>query len=191
MKTKTTIGDVAEIRAGYTSRGRMECDPEGAVAVIQNKDIADGRVNLSALERLPLAAGTTMNRVHGGDIVFRTKGASFCFALVEQEPERETIVAAPLSLMRVREGAGADPAYLAWLLSQERMQAVLNSVAQGTLMKVVSKSALERLELTLPPMEEQRRVAEIARLSAEVCRMTHELADMRAAYVQAKLLQES
>lgn len=191
MMKKTTIGEVAEIRAGYTSRGRMECDPEGVVAVIQNKDIADGRVNLSGLERLSLAEGTTMNRVHGGDIVFRTKGASFCFVLVEQEPERETIVAAPLFLMRVREGAGADPAYLAWLLSQERMQAVLNSVAQGTLMKVVSKSALEKLELTLPPMEEQRRVAEIARLSAEVCRLTHELAEMKAAYVQAKLMQKS
>lgn len=191
MKMKTTIGEVAEIRAGYTSRGRMECDPEGEVAVIQNKDIADGRVKLSGLERLPLAAGSTMNRVHGGDIVFRTKGTSFCFALVEQEPERETIVAAPLSLLRVRNGAAADPAYLVWLLSQEHAQAVLGSMAHGTAVRVVSKAALEKMELTLPPMEEQRRVAEIARLSAEVCRLTHELAEMKAAYVQATLLQKS
>lgn len=189
MNTKTTIGEIAEIRAGYTSRGRLECSPEGEVAIVQNKDIADGRVNLSGLERMELAAGTTMNRVHRGDIVFRTKGASFCFALVEEEPERETIVASPLSLMRVREGA-ADSAYLVWLLSQERMQAVLNSVAQGRLMKVVSKAALEKMELSLPPMEEQRRVAEIAGLSAEVCRLSHELAEMKAAYVRATLMQK-
>lgn len=157
--------------------------------MVQNKDIADGRVNLSALERFALTAGTTMNRVHCGDIVFRTKGTSFCFALVADEPERETIVASPLSLMRVREGA-ADPAYLVWLLSQERAQAVLSSMAHGTAVKVVSKAALEKMELTLPPIGEQRRVAEIASLSAEVCRLSHELAEMKAAYVQAKLMQE-
>lgn len=55
MMKKTTIGDVAEIRAGDTNLGRLECEPKGVVAVIQNKDIADGRVNLPALERLPPA----------------------------------------------------------------------------------------------------------------------------------------
>ena len=126
--------------------------------------------------------------VRKGDIIFRSRGASFSFVQVTEDPGKdEVIVAGPLQLIRVKDTKMVDPAYLVWALSQDDRQAEIESLAQGIAIRTVPKAALEGLEIDLPPVERQRKIVEVATLSAEIKRLSIELAEKQDALVQATL----
>ena len=54
-----------------------------------------------------------------------------------------------------------------------------------TAVPLISKKMLEKITLTIHPMEQQEQIVQIAALSREVQQLTHELADTRARYVNA------
>lgn len=188
MKTReTTLGEIADIKTGYVFRGRVQEDPAGNVRVIQNKDMAAGQVNLEGVATVSVPDRGTLGRVQRGDILLRSRGTAPDVALVGQEPEKDTILASPLMRIRITDPAVADPGYVAWLLGQEAAQEYLRGSSRGSTLPVITKSEVEKLPLVLPPAAYQQRVGEIAALSAEVQRLTHELADKEAAYVSALL----
>lgn len=186
-KKQILLADIAEIQTGYVFRGRLTEDPDGNVQVIQNKNLADGKVDLSGLSTVSIPARGNQWRVRRGDILLRTRGNDIGVAVVEQEPQQETIAASPLMLIRVKDAEQTDPAFLAWLLAQPAAQAHLNFFAQGTSVRVINKAAAESIPLSLPDKARQQLMAEINSLSAEIRRLTHELADREAAYINTLL----
>lgn len=184
----TTLSDLVSIKTGYVFRGKPEVSEDGNVRVIQNRDINDGVIDLAKLEKVTLPDSGRRESVRKGDIIFRSRGASFSFVQVTEDPGKdEVIVASPLQLIRVKDTKAVDPAYLVWALSQEDRQAEIESLAQGVVIRTVPKAALEGLEIDLPPVERQRKIVEIATLSAEIKRLSIELAEKQDAFVQATL----
>lgn len=188
MKTTTkTIGELVDIQTGYVFRGKPETSEKGNVRVIQNRDINSGLIDFAKLEKVNFPDRGKQERVRKGDIIFRSRGASYAFVLVTEAPEEDVVVASPLQLIRVKDSKVVDPAYLVWLLSQDDRQAEIESLAQGIAIRTVPKAALEGMEIDLPPAERQRKIVEIATLSAEIKRLSIELAEKQDAYVQATL----
>jgi restriction endonuclease S subunit len=182
--------DVAEIRTGYSFRGRLEPHPTGTIAVIQMKDI--DRSNLlrtETLARILAPKDFEKHLVRKGDLLFRCRGQSYSAALVEHALHH-AIVASPMMLIRPH-GQLVEPAYLRWFLNQVSTHNALASVAAGTAVKIINKTALEKLDIPIPPIEKQRRIAALGELAQQEAKLTTELAERRQQLMEKTLLQEA
>src|SRR5262249_31510148 len=158
--------DIAEIRTGYSFRGRLEPHPAGTVSVIQMKDI-DRSNSLQAEGMVRILAPKDFDKhlVRPGDLLFRCRGESYSAALVDHDLDH-TITASPMMLIRPLKQT-VDPAYLRWFLNQPSTHNALASVAAGTAVKIINKAALEKLSIPIPPMETQRRIAAVGKLAEQ------------------------
>jgi len=185
-----TLGTAAEIRSGYSFRGRVEADPSGLIKVIQMKDIdRSNRVRPETIVRILPSGDIRRHWVQEGDLLFRCRGESYSAALVP-DGLGQAIAASPLMVIRPRREL-ASPAYLRWFLNQGSTQNLLSSIAAGSAVKIINKAALEKLEIPLPSPNTQRRIAEIGELADEEARLARELADLRRQLTEKALLQEA
>lgn len=81
------------------------------------------------------------------------------------------------------------PEYLNWFINQQEAQIFLTSRAKGTVQQMISKQAIEELEVILPGLETQKNIVELSRLSAREQVLLRTLAKKREQYVSAILLQ--
>jgi len=81
------------------------------------------------------------------------------------------------------------PEYLNWYISQRDAQIFLTSRAKGTVQKMISKQAIEDMEVALPSLGKQKNIVELATLSAREQALLHALADKRDQYISTVLMQ--
>ncbi|MBM3146279.1 MAG: restriction endonuclease subunit S [Actinobacteria bacterium] len=162
---------------GYTFRSGLEDEAQGAMRVIQTKDLGDdGIVAHDSLFRTTLSVPQAQ-RVRAGDIVVRSRGGKATSALVASDPG-DTVVAAPLLRVRVTDPR-VTPAYLNWYINQPPTQAYLAKRAEGTHMKMISKIMLEGLPVLVPSAARQERIIRLAGLSARERILSVELLALR------------
>jgi hypothetical protein len=156
------LGSLAEIQMGYPFRSRLEHDPMGEVSVVQMKDIdVANLVRVDRAIRVSLPEGKAHHLLRPGDLLFRSRGQSNGAALVP-DSLGEAVVAAPILRIRPRL---VLPEYLCWFLNAPLTQLQLASMAAGTSVRMISAEALKDLEVPVPPVIVQRRVAEVAALA--------------------------
>jgi restriction endonuclease S subunit len=80
------------------------------------------------------------------------------------------------------------PEYLKWFISQAPAQIFFDSQAKGTAQKMISKEALERLEVYIPPLDRQRTIITMASLLEKEQQILKMLADKRKQYVSTILI---
>lgn len=150
---------------GYSFRGRLESDFAGDVAVIQMKDINEANaLRPEDLTQIVMPELAERHCVQKGDLLFRSRGGSYGAALVSADLGR-TVLAAPMLLIRPTSKA-INPVYLHWVLNHRETLAALEAMEAGTSVKMISKAALEQLEIPLPSLKEQSRIVAIAQLAA-------------------------
>ena len=176
------------MQTGYSFRSRLESSEDGAVAVIQMKDLLDDNtVGCDDLIKIDMEAMKEHHLAQRGDLVFRSRGHVTTAAVLLQDPGK-AVVAAPLLRIRVTKPDKVLPEYLNWYISQRDAQIFLTSRAKGTVQKMISKQAIENLEVALPSLEKQKNIVELATLSAREQTLLHMLADKREQYISTVLL---
>lgn len=181
------LKEIALIRTGYPFRGRIERDPEGAISVIQMKDLDDYNcLDLSDVYKVQLEDLNQQYLLRPGDILFRSRGVSKTAVLVSEVKE-SLVAAAPLVLIRVK-SRKVEPAYLVWYLNHPHGQFQIGRLSEGTSVLMISKSALAELEISLPVLAIQKAIAEIAALSQQEQQLLDELAKKRQTYTNAVLM---
>lgn len=174
---------------GYSFRSRLETSLNGNIAVIQMKDLLDDNtVSCEDLVHIELDDVKDHHLVQKNDLVFRSRGILTNAAIIHEYPG-EAIVAAPLFRIRVATPDEILPEYLNWYISQRDAQVYLTSRAKGSTQKMISKQAIEDLEVALPSLEKQKNIIELAILSAREQALLHRLADKREQYISTKLMQ--
>jgi restriction endonuclease S subunit len=124
-------------------------------------NIADGQVNFTDLQYVNLSESELQRYlVSPGDLLFnRTNSAPLVgkTGLVGQ-PTRAVFAS---YLIRLRcDTAVVEPSYLNWLLNWEPVQEEIRGLAtRGVSQSNVSASKLRALEVTIPPLVVQRRIA--------------------------------
>lgn len=172
------LRDIADIQMGYSFRSGVEPAAQGTVGVIQMKDLSDdGTVALDALTRVSMDVAPT-HQVLVGDIILRSRGDRASSAIVADDPGR-TLVAAPLLRIRVTDPR-VQPEYLNWFINQPPAQAHLAKHAEGSRVKMISKRALDELEVALPPLERQAAIVGLAAFAARVQSLEARLENLRA-----------
>ena len=183
------IKKVATVQMGYSFRSRLEAVEGGAVSVIQMKDLLDDNtVDCDGLVRINMEAMKDHHLAQRGDLVFRSRGHVTTAAVLLEDPGK-AVVAAPLLRIRVTKPDKVLPEYLNWYISQRDAQIFLTSRAKGTVQKMISKQAIEDLEVALPSLEKQKAIVEVAVLSAREQALLHTLADKRDQYISTVLMQ--
>jgi restriction endonuclease S subunit len=187
---KVLLRDIATIQMGYSFRSRLQSADSGAVAVIQMKDLTDqNTVNCNNLTLTDISKLNENHYVKKGDLIFRSRGLCATSAIVLDDPGI-AVVSSPLLRIRLT-ASGVMPEYLNWFISQLPAQIFLASRAKGTTQQMISKEALEQLEVLLPPLEKQKSIAALAALADDEQRILKQLAIKRKQYISATLIREA
>lgn len=184
---RAKLKDIAETSSGATFRGRLLPMAGAEWVVIQMKDLSDNNsVSFEKAFRIDgrYPASAILQK---GDLVFRSRGQVNTAALVEDECDK-TICAAPL--IRIRpDQQKVIPEYLRWYINHSIAQGYLRSRAKGTTVQMISKQALDQMEILLPPIEQQKTIAKYCRLSAQENQLLNQLNTKREAYNNSILMQ--
>ena len=174
---------------GYSFRSRLEVIGSGETAVIQMKDLLDDNtVDLRSFVKIDMEAIKDHHLVKKGDLIFRSRGLLNTSAILLDDPGK-AVVAAPLLRIRITKPDLIIPEYLNWYISQRDAQAFFNSRAKGTVQKMISKQAIEELEISLPSLEKQKSILELATLSTREQTLLKEIAEKREQYLATILMQ--
>jgi hypothetical protein len=185
---KMELRKIAAVDLGYSFRSRIEPNGAGTVAVIQMKDLTDDNcVDCGGLTQVDMEAPKAHHLVRPGDLIFRSRGVTAASAILTDDPGM-AVVSAPLYRIRADERF-VLPHYLNWFIGQAAAQSYLASRAVGSAPKMITKEALESLEVFVPSLDRQQAVATLAALADEEQRLLKRLAVKRRQYVSMVLTQ--
>jgi len=155
------LSDICTIQTGFTARGRLESAADGGVLALQLRDILpDGLIAANGLIRIQVGDISERYLARLGDVVFRSRGERNTAAVMDESIPEPALAILPLMILR------PDPqtlsgAYLAWAINQEPAQRYFGEEAQGTSLRMVSRTALENLKIAVPDFETQQRILQV------------------------------
>ena len=189
-QVKTLLKDIATVQMGFSFRSRLESLQSGEVGVIQMKDLTDENiVNCENLSHVDMGKFGESHLVRKGDLIFRSRSLTSTSAILSDDPGR-VVVSAPLLRIRIT-SPYIIPEYLNWFISQLPAQIFLASHARGSTQKMISKDALEMLQVDVPPLEKQKMIVKLATLSEEEQRIIKKITLKRKQYISATLIREA
>ncbi|MEQ9442907.1 MAG: restriction endonuclease subunit S [Cyclobacteriaceae bacterium] len=179
---------LASISTGYTFREKVTDALGGEVWVIQMRDVHSEPpyMRRDEMVRIDREAVRSSNCLEPSDILVVSRG--FRFQVVTIGEEFAGAIASSAFLVIRCDTKKLLPDYLAWYLNQpqyhQRLLA-LGSTTSGVF--VVRKQQLENLEIHLPPIREQVKVAELAKLHEKESVLYRTIAEERDKLVNASL----
>jgi len=181
----TKLGQVASIRMGYPFRSRLEHDAAGAIAVVQMKDIDDAcLLHVGDAVRVNLADVKEHHLIRPGDLAFRSRGRTNSVALVSADVG-PAVLAAPMLLIRP---VKVLPAYLRWYINLPAIQTALAAQAEGTSVRMISKAALEALEMPVPSRRKQQLIVDVSALATAEQVLLEQIARERKRFADGVLM---
>lgn len=184
MATRTAqLERIAEVFSGHYEKGSAQDEPSGTHRLVFIGSIDPDPGHRLLRDRCPRFTpgkepGDAVLR--HGDLVIPARGERHDVALVDGHSGRRPLVAASfLHVIRVHDG-DADPGYLAWWLNQPQAQAGLRDCTRGSKIPFLSLKATRALEVHLPPLDVQRRIAQFHRLAVQEFQIMTRLRDSRS-----------
>lgn len=160
-----SLVDICDIQTGFTARGRLEPAAHGGVLVLQLRDILPhGRISEQSLIRVQAEGVSERYFAHRGNVVFRSRGEHSTAAVLEGSIDEPVLATLPLIILRPNLSL-LSGAYLAWAINQEPAQRHFQESAQGTDLRMVPRSAIERLKIAVPSFETQQRILQVDALA--------------------------
>lgn len=155
------IGEIAEIRAGYALRGSASKLEPGDTALIQLRNVSSGTViDWANVEQVTLPSKKRAEHLSEGDIIFSARGAQN-FAYHVPDRPHQSVCAPQFFVLKPKRAKQYFPKYLAWFLNAAPAQNYFESVAVGTAMKNIRRSAVENLEVSLPSLRRQEAIVNL------------------------------
>ncbi len=170
------LGEVGQIITGNTpSKKVAEYWENGTIDFIKPPDLKNGLVN-TATERISKRALEVARILEGESILVS------CIGIIGKVGYATKLLAFNQQINAVVPNDKIYGMYLFYALQHENIQEVLNSMKSITTVPIVSKSKFKTLPIPLPPLEEQKAIAEVLRSvqlaiekTEEVIRATKEL----------------
>lgn len=145
--------------------------------VLSAADLRDGVFDFGP----PRLAGERVSSdrygVEAGEVFFKTRGSAFEAAILPTI-EEPMVFAAPLVRLKLRT-AELDAGYLVWFLNSAPVQQQLQAAARGTVIRSVGPTELRQLEIPLPPLADQRNIAEVDALRRREAKLLNRLIGLR------------
>ena len=165
---KGTVGDLARGIRGVTfsSEDILSSDEPTAVVLLRSNNIKDSRINFDKVYLLPSAEVSEDQIARAGDVaVCMSNGSKRLVGkaarLTAVELRRKVSVGAFCALFRPT--SGADNNFVPYLFDTESYRRELDITLAGSAINNLKNSDIEGIKIPLPPIAEQRKIAEILR----------------------------
>ena len=180
---------IANIQSGYISRGKIEPRKDGTHFLLQARDVDAERLTYKADNLVRF--GPDLSRkdwvLKTDDVLFMTRGVHNYSILIKEIPDR-VLAAACFFIVRVSSDL-LLPYYLCWYLNQEQVKHYLSRHSgRGVHMPVVRRSVLENLNIPIPPIEIQVKIAELDVILRNEMELLDKLAEKRKKLITAACL---
>lgn len=152
--------------------------PDGNVRALAIRDLV-GAAPLSwdALPRVAVEQKYLTHCLQQGDVVIPARGDYYRAWLFTGAPE-SVLPVGQLTIIRTGIGGLLDPGFLVWYLNLKSTQSQLAQMLTGTSIKALTKTALSVLPVNLPPLPEQRRIAEASQVASRIKAIRHRLIEL-------------
>lgn len=153
----------SKIGSGATPRGGSKVYSEKGVSFIRSQNILDSGFSDTGLARITDQAASELSNVsvESDDILINITGESVgrcCRAPQDFLPAR---VSQHVAIIRPNSKV-LDPVFLLGSLQSPKVQGILHQLSSaGATRRALTKSHLENLEIFMPPIEEQRKIASL------------------------------
>lgn len=177
MKTDGTLNDIAEVHTAVVFRDQPPQEhPEGNVRALAIRDVVSSTpVSWNELPRVVVAEKYRANCLQAGDVVLPSRG-DYYRAWLFTGADVPVLPVGQLNV--IRPAAGLDAGYLVWFLNLPTTGAKLKQMLTGTSIKALTKTALQTLEVDLPDMVRQHRIAEIDQLGRRIAAIRYRLTEL-------------
>ena len=119
------------------------------------------------------------------DLLITAKGERNRVCLYQSEIG-QAVASSTFFVIRLHE-PGILPEYLQWYLNTAKMQSLLSSLSKGTHILSLSKKALAKVKIEIPPLAKQRAVLKFQSLWDSERKITMELLEQKETYYQTLL----
>jgi hypothetical protein len=184
------LSKIAKIQSGYISRGKIEPREDGTHFLLQARDVDAERLTYQADSLVRFSPDLSRKDwvLKPDDVLFMARGTRNYSVLINDIPER-ALAAACFFIVR----ASSDqvlPYYLCWYLNQALVDHYLGRHSgRGVHMPVVRRAVLESIEIPIPPLEVQAKIAELDVLLRKELELIDKLAEKRKELITAACLQ--
>lgn len=159
---KATIGTIcSKIGSGATPRGGKENYAERGTALFRSQNVLDWSFSPSGLAHIndQQAAQLRSVSVYQGDVLLNITGDSVARACIAPESFLPARVNQHVAILRP-DLSKTTPLFLLAFL-QTKKQLLLQLASSGATRNALTKSTVSSIELDLPPIEKQARIATI------------------------------
>jgi restriction endonuclease S subunit len=170
MIKTVTLASISDIKFGLYARS----ETSGSAAYLQVRQFSDdGRLTTQADEFINIDKKTEPHLLKEGDVLFVGKGNrlfSWCYHQTELPAVASSIFFVLKPDLNV-----VYPRYLAAILNAPQSKAVFQQIGAGTNIFSIRKSELGAFQIPLPPLEQQKRIAELTELYRQEIELTQQL----------------
>lgn len=180
---ETPIKDIANTQTGLFAKPTGK----GELVYLQSKHF-DENGNLTTALYPELLAGNISERhlLMAGDVLFAAKGTKN-FAAVYEDTNLPAVASTSFFVLRITNN-NVLPKFLAWFLNHTQTQAVLKGKAKGTSIPSITKSALEDLELAIPPIQKQEMVVRLSQLVLRETELRERILSQRKQLIEQQII---
>lgn len=158
----TTIGTEVDLLPGFAFKSADYTDAPDGVRLLRGDNIIQGRLRWDGLRRWPesLNKGLEKYALKVGDVVIAMDrpwieaGLKYARILDRDAP---SLLVQRVTRLRAKERLSQDFVY--WLIGSRRFSDYVQAVQTGTAVPHISGSQIAGFEFSLPPLEEQLRIA--------------------------------
>ena len=152
------LGDLCEIRSGYAFKSSAWT--EDGIPVLQIANIRDGRLDKSSLKYVGAATATMAAKfsTREGDILVAMTGYVGSVAKIST-PEAGFLVNQRVGRIEKIDASKVSASFLYWALRLPASKSAMVNLANGSAQANLSAKEFAKIEIPLPPLAEQRRIA--------------------------------
>lgn len=161
----TILKKIADIRSGYTFRGKAEEKPGSGIRMLQIRDVRENSVIQSRdLIEIEWQGNQNIPTIDEGDIAIVARGIANTAALMTGT---EKVVPSNQLLVISLKSEICLPEYLCWWLNRQSTQAILTGYHVGTSIPSLSKKELSELSIPVPELSVQRKILNLSELQRQ------------------------
>lgn len=185
VKNTVILGKACLISAGYPLRGSTESLKLGGTRFIQLRDIKANYIRpWDEITEVDLANIKKAYLLKSGDILFAARGLNNYAIALSAVPEN-TVCAPHFFVIRIKDSTKINPDFLAWQLNQKPAQNYFKRMAVGSALPNIRRRALDNLNIALPPLDQQKLIANIWKAGREEERAMQNLISNRNKQLEA------
>lgn len=154
------LSELVRVQPGYLSRDRVRYAHDGTHRLLRGKDVSDNQgVRAAGAIRFHPKRRVDLYRVRRGDILVTARGQNHRAYHIDQDLS-DVLAAATFYILRP-DASRIRAGYLSWWLNLPRVQSLIDTASGGTHISHIRRGALERLVVSVPPVEVQHRIERI------------------------------